>query len=175
MNILVLTNDYVLASPLSDWLRACGEEVEVLSEINASDVMDIMDDSIINLHPSFLPWNRGADACLWSLIDNTPKGATIHKVTGCGVNTGDILRQENLELDGQKTLKYALDKANQALVDMFKSNWKYLREKRVCPSAQAGEGSFHTEQSLDKYRHILKTYGYDITIADFRKLCEKNR
>jgi methionyl-tRNA formyltransferase len=34
----------------------------------------------INLHISYLPWNRGADSNLWSWIDGTPKGVTIHDI-----------------------------------------------------------------------------------------------
>jgi len=33
---------------------------------------------IINLHISFLPWNRGVDPNQWSFLQDTPKGVTIH-------------------------------------------------------------------------------------------------
>src|SRR4051812_8248946 len=35
----------------------------------------------INLHISLLPWNQGADPNLWSFLENTPKGVTIHAMT----------------------------------------------------------------------------------------------
>ena len=44
----------------------------------------------INLHISYLPWNRGADPNLWSFIEDTPKGVTIHEIDE-GIDTGDII------------------------------------------------------------------------------------
>ncbi|HUX61123.1 MAG TPA: formyltransferase family protein, partial [Ignavibacteriaceae bacterium] len=41
-------------------------------------VLDKFQGRAINLHISYLPWNRGADPNLWSFFDNTPKGVTIH-------------------------------------------------------------------------------------------------
>jgi len=34
--------------------------------------------SFINIHPSFLPYNRGCHHSFWSIMEKTPKGATIH-------------------------------------------------------------------------------------------------
>ena len=47
--------------------------------IIGEDVIKYMNNKIVNLHTSFLPWNRGANPNLWSFIDNTPKGVTIHQ------------------------------------------------------------------------------------------------
>ena len=33
---------------------------------------------IINLHGAYLPWNRGGHPNLWSFLDNTPKGGSVH-------------------------------------------------------------------------------------------------
>eukprot|EP00392_Amoebophrya_sp_AT5.2_P019205 g19951.t1 len=35
---------------------------------------------IINLHISYLPYNRGADPNLWSILERTPPGVTIHHI-----------------------------------------------------------------------------------------------
>ena len=35
-------------------------------------VIEYLNGNIINLHVSFLPWNRGADPNLWSFLENTP-------------------------------------------------------------------------------------------------------
>jgi methionyl-tRNA formyltransferase len=51
---------------------------------------DIVDEwYAINLHISYLPWNRGYYPNVFSFIDNTPKGVTIHKIDE-GIDTGDI-------------------------------------------------------------------------------------
>ena len=35
---------------------------------------------ILNLHASYLPYNRGSHPNFWSFVDNTPKGVTIHEI-----------------------------------------------------------------------------------------------
>jgi hypothetical protein len=47
---------------------------------------------IINLHMSYLPYNRGAHPNFWSFMDGTPSGVSIHLVDQ-GVDTGPILYQ----------------------------------------------------------------------------------
>src|SRR5689334_20336598 len=51
----------------------------------------------VNLHNSYLPWNRGAHACTWAIVDRTPAGATMHWMDE-GIDTGDILYQEPMSI-----------------------------------------------------------------------------
>src|SRR5688572_25850818 len=32
----------------------------------------------LNLHPAYLPYNRGAHPNVWSIVDRTPAGVTLH-------------------------------------------------------------------------------------------------
>ena len=45
---------------------------------------------IVNLHISYLPFNRGAHPNFWAFFDSTPTGVTIHLIDE-GIDTGDIL------------------------------------------------------------------------------------
>lgn len=60
-----------------------------------NDVIQYMQGNIINLHISYLPWNRGVSPNIWSFIDNTPIGVTIHQVDA-GFDTGKIIEKESL-------------------------------------------------------------------------------
>ena len=51
---------------------------------------------IINLHLSYLPFNRGAHPNFWSFIDNTPSGVSIHEVDE-GIDTGKIIYQKKID------------------------------------------------------------------------------
>src|SRR3989338_5004694 len=59
------------------------------SYIIKKDIINQYKDKIINMHISFLPYNRGADPNFWSFIEDTPKGVTIHYIDE-GIDTGDI-------------------------------------------------------------------------------------
>ena len=64
-------------------------------KIVLADVIDKMAGEIINLHISYLPWNRGANPNFWSFIDDTPKGVTIHEMSA-DLDKGRILCQKEL-------------------------------------------------------------------------------
>ena len=70
------------------------------------DIINKFINKIINLHISYLPYNKGADPNLWSYLENTPKGVTIHYMDK-GLDTGDIIVQKevcgNIETDTLKT------------------------------------------------------------------------
>ena len=86
------------------------------------DIIDKFINKIINLHISLLPYNRGADPNLWSYLENTPKGVTIHYIDG-GLDTGDIIVQkevqDNVETD---TLKTSYDRLINEIVMLFNDN-----------------------------------------------------
>ena len=61
----------------------------------------------VNLHNSYLPWNRGSDACSWAIATGTPHGATLHYIDE-GVDTGPIIYQEREEILPDDTRRLAL-------------------------------------------------------------------
>jgi methionyl-tRNA formyltransferase len=80
----------------------------------------------INLHPSLLPYNRGAHPNVWSIIDGTPAGTTLHYIDP-GVDTGDIIAQREiavLPIDTGETLYRRLE---QVSLDLFKETWPAVR------------------------------------------------
>ena len=87
------------------------------------DVIDACKNGILNLHISYLPFNRGFHPNLWSFIDDTKKGVTIHFVDE-GVDTGDILFQKeilfNLEED---TLKKTYNRLKKEIEILFINNF----------------------------------------------------
>ena len=47
----------------------------------------------INLHISYLPYNRGAYPNFWSFIKETPKGVSIHEINE-GIDKGGIIARK---------------------------------------------------------------------------------
>ena len=52
----------------------------------------------VNLHISLLPWGRGADPNLWSWLEHTPKGVSLHWIDE-GLDSGDLVAQREVALD----------------------------------------------------------------------------
>ena len=46
----------------------------------------------VNIHPSYLPYGRGSDPIIWSIVNGWPHGVSIHWIDE-GIDTGNVLFQ----------------------------------------------------------------------------------
>jgi methionyl-tRNA formyltransferase len=119
-------------------------------------VLSLFPDKAINLHISYLPWNRGADPNFWSHIDDTPKGVTIHFLDE-GLDTGDILLQEKVEFDKNDTLETSYQKLHKTIQLLFIENWDRIKNGKIRGVKQDPlSGSVHKAKDKEKIFHMLK-------------------
>src|SRR5262249_8890160 len=69
----------------------------MLGYVLAPDFLSVFPRGVVNLHPALLPFNRGAHPNVWSIVDGTPAGATLHWMDE-NVDTGDIIAQMPVEV-----------------------------------------------------------------------------
>lgn len=129
------------------------------------EILDLLPNKVMNLHISFLPWNKGADPNFWSVIEDTPKGVTIHYVDE-GLDTGDILLQEFVEISHNETLRTSYDKLQHKIQDLFIENWADLKEQRITPKRQKEEGSFHKSKDKEQYIFEIKDKWLDMKMSE---------
>ena len=130
---------------------------------------------IINLHISLLPWNRGAHPNIWSFLDNTPKGVSIHLIDE-GLDTGDILIQKELYIDEKThTLQSSYDFLHAQIQDLFMENWNKIKNSEITPVAQTGKGTFHYKKDFDKISDLISEKGWNTNIEEFIKAYETRR
>ncbi len=135
--------------------------------VNA-ECIEYMKGHIINLHISYLPWNRGSSPNIWSFIDDTPKGVTIHQMSA-GLDEGGILFQRKVEFDAQKdTLSSSYEKLNKEIKELFKEHWDELFNGDAKPYRQDGQGSYHTMKDLAVFREKV-SFEWSDRICDFSK------
>lgn len=78
--------------------------VSSFDQIVKKQVIDIPKYGIINFHPSLLPKYRGPNPISWVLINGEKvTGLTIHRLVR-GIDSGNVLYQEQLEVDKQDNL-----------------------------------------------------------------------
>ena len=118
---------------------------------------------IINLHISMLPWNRGADPNVWSFLEDTPKGVSIHYIDP-GIDTGDLLCQMKVPLQTSDTLRSSYEKLSSSIESLFVSHWSAMRNGEIESRPQIDGGSYHRKKDLDPYRHLL-TNGWDTPVS----------
>ena len=132
-----------------DWIISYGYRY-----IIKNDVINRFDKKIVNLHISLLPWNRGADPNLWSFLDNTPKGVTIHFIDS-GIDTGEILAQQEMEFCEGETLRSSYNKLTVLIEKLFIAKWREIKEGIIVPSPQVGNGSYHKTADKTKFLELL--------------------
>jgi len=128
------------------------------------DILGNFSNKAINIHISLLPWNRGADPNLWSFLENTPKGVTIHYLDE-GIDTGDILVQTETEFTNQDTLRTSYDKLIKLAIELFQNSWLEIRDGKINPQPQPVGGSVHRLRERERYQYLL-TNGWDTPVVN---------
>ncbi|MDH3683345.1 MAG: formyl transferase [Acidimicrobiia bacterium] len=86
------------------------------SRILRSPVLSIPRVGVLNAHPGLLPAYRGVDVIAWAIHNGDPVGVTIHFVDP-GVDTGDIVAQQTIDLRSGDTLSTLKKRAGQAAAE----------------------------------------------------------
>ncbi|PDY48773.1 formyltransferase family protein [Bacillus pseudomycoides] len=135
-------------------------------------IIEKFNNKIINLHISYLPWNKGADPNLWSFLEDTPKGVTIHYVNN-GLDTGDIITQSEVPYKENDTLKTSYDRLCQEIERLFIENWKFIYSGKVMRKPQPSGGSYHRLKDKKIYLHLL-TNGWNTSVKDIIGIAKMN-
>lgn len=187
--ILLLTNNRN-ALAIYEWLRDRGENVELYSgrlspemlerlcpywvisynysHIVGADVIESLRGRIVNLHASFLPWNRGASPNFWSFVENTPKGVSIHFMDE-GLDTGDLIAQEKMFFnEEEETFRSSYQTLNEQMIRLFCRVWPQLSEGKLVGRKQEGIGSIHT---MKDFETLLggEPMDWDMNVAVFKR------
>lgn len=142
--------------------------------IIGKDEITYLNGKIVNLHNSFLPWNKGADANPWSFLEDTPKGATLHFID-VGIDTGDIIGQTELHFDeDSETLSSSYSKVQDALVALFEKHWPSILSGECPRIPQTGEGSYHTTSERNKWLHLIDDLGWNTPASHLKGMALKN-
>lgn len=144
-----------------DWIVSHGYR-----HIVRAPVLERFPDRIVNLHISLLPWNRGADPNLWSWLDDTPKGVSVHLMDS-GVDTGDLLAQLEVHFTGEETLASSYAALQDAVVALFGERWPAIRTQRAARRPQRGAGSVHRVADREAVDHLLFA-GWDTPVSALR-------
>lgn len=157
-----------------DFLRRHGIEYGVsygYRTIIREPVLTALSQRLINLHIAHLPWNRGTDANLWSWLDDTPKGVSIHYVDA-GVDTGDILVQRETPFTEIETLATSYEKLRRDMEALFDETWPDIRDGRLRAQPQSGNGSIHRKNDSASILDSLPL-GWDTPVAMLKDMSQE--
>jgi len=128
------------------------------------NILDKFLNKAINFHISLLPWNRGADPNLWSFLEDTPKGVTIHYLD-YGIDTGDILAQQEVNYVPEDTLRTSYERLSKTIEELFRRVWPNIRSGKQKSISQPKGGSYHRMSDRVAFEYLF-TKGWDTPVAD---------
>jgi methionyl-tRNA formyltransferase len=103
----------------------------------------------LNVHPALLPFNKGSYPNVWSIVDKTPAGVTLHFMDE-GLDTGDIVAQDTVTVSPTDTGASLYHRLEEASIDLFKKQWPSIRAGVVPRHPQLGEGTTHRKTDVDR-------------------------
>jgi len=113
----------------------------------------------INLHISYLPYNKGCHPNFWSFVENTPKGVTIHEIEQ-GLDTGPIICQKKIFFDYDKKKNDNFFKTNNILLfeiqKLFLNKINQILKQTYVAKKQKKKKKIKNKKKLKKYKKKKK-------------------
>lgn len=107
----------------------------------------------LNLHPAYLPFNRGWHTPSWAILDGTPIGATLHWIDA-GIDTGDIASQTEVGVSPGDTADTLYQRVLAAELELFERCIPALVARSLPRLPQARGGSVHTKADLSARQEL---------------------
>jgi|AntDeeMinimDraft_6_1070357.scaffolds.fasta_scaffold02641_4 methionyl-tRNA formyltransferase len=118
-----------------------------------AEILAVPAEGAVNLHPSYLPHNRGKSPNVWPIVEDTPAGVTLHRMDA-EFDTGAIVAQRRVETEFSDTGKQLHERLEDAQFELFTDVWTEIESGEVDYTPQDDTaGGYHSK-------------------ADFVELCE---
>lgn len=128
-----------------EYIVSCGYR-----HVVPESILNVPTEGCLNLHPAYLPYNRGANPNVWSIVEGTPAGVTLHYMDS-GIDTGAIIDRRRVETSFADTGKDLYERLKDAQVDLFRETWPAIIERAVTTTEQDSEaGTSHRTEEFEE-------------------------
>jgi len=127
------------------------------------EIIEIPEKGIVNVHPSYLPFNKGSHPYIWSIIDETPAGVSIHYMSP-EIDEGPVIAKKEVMVMPEDTGKTLYNRLTSTSVQLFKDNWKKIAKGSEAKE-QEEEGTTHYSRELEEISEL--DLNEEITVGDF--------
>jgi methionyl-tRNA formyltransferase len=117
------------------------------------EILGLFPKGCVNLHPAYLPFNRGAYPNVWSIVDGTPAGATLHYID-VGVDTGHLIARLKVPVLPTDTGGTLYRKLEEACIALFKRVWPAVKSGRARRAKQPRGGTAHRVRDVAELDRI---------------------
>jgi methionyl-tRNA formyltransferase len=128
-----------------DYVISCGYR-----HIVPEEILNVPIEGCLNLHPAYLPYNRGANPNVWSIVEGTPAGVTLHWMDP-NLDTGDIIAREKVETDFSDSGKELYKRLEDTQVALFQEVWPEVVDGKIDEVDQGEDvGTYHRTSSFEE-------------------------
>lgn len=117
------------------------------------EIIEVPEKGIVNLHPSYLPFNRGSHPYIWPIIENTVAGVSIHYMNE-EIDEGPVIAKERVEIRPDDTAGTLRTRLMDAQFEIFKQNWERIVRGVRAEEQNLEQGNVHRRSELDKITEI---------------------
>jgi methionyl-tRNA formyltransferase len=107
----------------------------------------------LNLHPAYLPFNKGWHTPSWAIIDGTPYGATLHFMTE-KLDEGNIIHQKEIEVKPSDTAHTLYKRVMKVEEEVFFEAFESLKNLNPKSTQQTHVGTNHSKKDLKNVQEI---------------------
>lgn len=128
------------------------------------EVLEIPKIGFLNLHPAYLPYNKGWNTPSWAIIDQALYGATLHFMSE-KLDEGDIIHQKSIKIESYDTANSLYQKVLKLEFEVFKEAFEDLTSFNPKRIEQTQEGSSYKKSDLQGVREF--DLNETIVVKDF--------
>ena len=138
LGLKTLSYEKIRLEGVSD-LKALNPDIMVtcaFGQILSKEILDIPKFGVINIHASLLPKYRGSAPIQYSIINGDKKTGVTIMQTDVGVDTGDILLQEEVEISPTETAGELFEKLSNLGASIIVSALDKIERGEITPVKQ---------------------------------------
>lgn len=110
------------------------------------EILQVPDRGCLNVHPGLLPYARGFNPNVWSIVEGLPAGVTIHRMDE-GIDTGDIIATREVSVSFDDTGKDLYKRLEKASYELFVETWPEIERGTIEPTEQDDTEATYHEQA----------------------------
>lgn len=107
----------------------------------------------LNLHPAYLPYNKGWHTPTWAIVDGTRYGATLHFMSE-KLDGGDIIMRKECPVSPADTANSLYQKVLEVEYELFLEALPKLLSLQPPRTRQEGQGTSYTKNDLKRIQRI---------------------
>ena len=135
-----------------DRLRSMALDVAIsvhFPELVREEALELPQRGWLNLHPAYLPFNRGWHTPSWPILEGTPAGVTLHRMV-TEVDAGEILARREVAVEPCDTAHELYQRLLDAELSLLLDVWSTIRSPEPWPliANDTAAGTVHRRREL---------------------------